>query len=92
MPGFPVLFAKAQVHRVGDAILPSHPLSSPLLLPSKVRKSHLLYTSSCVVVRLSLGTCPTPAWALLTTHLFSAPMTSLLFFKTVFPHVGHYSE
>ena len=34
MPGFPVLyylpeFAQTHVHRVGDAILPSHPLSSP---------------------------------------------------------------
>ena len=37
-PGFPVLhylpeFAQTHVHRVGDAIQPSHPLS-PLLLPS----------------------------------------------------------
>ena len=39
MPGFPVHhqlveFAQTHVHRVGDAIQPSHPLSSPLLLPS----------------------------------------------------------
>ena len=39
MPGFPVLhsllqFAQAHVHRIGDAIQPSHPLSSLLLLPS----------------------------------------------------------
>ena len=38
-PGFPVLyhlseFAQTHVHRVGDAIQPSHPLLSPLLLPS----------------------------------------------------------
>ena len=36
-PGFPVLhhlpeFAKLHVHQVSDAIQPSHPLSSPLLL------------------------------------------------------------
>ena len=39
MPGFPVLhylpeFAQTHVHRVGDAIQPSHPLSSLLLPPS----------------------------------------------------------
>ena len=39
MPGFPVLhylpgLAQTHVHRVGDAIQPSHPLSSLLLLPS----------------------------------------------------------
>ena len=38
MPGFPVHhqlpeFTQTHVHRVGDAIQPSHPLSSPLLLP-----------------------------------------------------------
>ena len=38
-PGFPVhhqrlKFAQTRVHQVGDAIQPSHPLSSPLLLPS----------------------------------------------------------
>ena len=38
-PGFPVLhqlpeFAQTHVHRVGDAIQPSHPLSPLLLLPS----------------------------------------------------------
>ena len=37
-PGLPVHhqfleFAQTHVHRVGDAIQPSHPLSSPLLLP-----------------------------------------------------------
>ena len=37
-PGLPVHhqlleFTKTHVHRVGDAIQPSHPLSSPLLLP-----------------------------------------------------------
>ena len=37
-PGFPVLnhlleFAQTHVHWVGDAIQPSHPLSSPLFLP-----------------------------------------------------------
>ena len=37
-PGFPVQhqllkLAKTHAHRVGDAIRPSHPLSSPLLLP-----------------------------------------------------------
>ena len=36
MPGFPVLhhlleFAQTHVHGVGDAIQPSHPLSSPFL-------------------------------------------------------------
>ena len=39
MPVFPVLYhllelVQAHVHRVRDAIQPSHPLSSPLLLPS----------------------------------------------------------
>ena len=39
MPGFPVLYhllelAQTHVHQVGDAIQPSCPLSSPLLLPS----------------------------------------------------------
>ena len=39
MTGFPVLhhlleFAKTHVHRVGDAIQPSHPLSSPSPPPS----------------------------------------------------------
>ena len=38
-PGFPVhhqhpKLAQTHIHRVGDAIQPSHPLSSPLLLPS----------------------------------------------------------
>ena len=38
MPGLPVHhqlpeFTQTHVHRVGDAIQPSHPLSSPLLLP-----------------------------------------------------------
>ena len=38
-PGFPVLhylpkFAQTQVHRVGDAIQPSHPMSSLIILPS----------------------------------------------------------
>ena len=38
-PGFPVLhylpeFAQIHVHWVGDAIQPSHPLLSPLLMPS----------------------------------------------------------
>ena len=38
-PGFPVHhqlpeLTQTHVHRVGDAIQPSHPLSSPLLLPS----------------------------------------------------------
>ena len=38
MPGLPVLhhlpeFTQTQVHRVSDAIQPSHPLSSPPLLP-----------------------------------------------------------
>ena len=39
MPGFPVLhqlpeLAQTHVHRVGDVIQPSHPLSSPSLPPS----------------------------------------------------------
>ena len=39
MPGFPVHhqfpeLAQTHVHRVSDAIQPSHPLSCPLLLPS----------------------------------------------------------
>ena len=39
MPGLPVHqqlpeFTQTRVHRVGDAIQPSHPLSSPVLLPT----------------------------------------------------------
>ena len=39
IPGFPIHrqlleFAQTHVHQVSDAIQPSHPLSSPLLLPS----------------------------------------------------------
>jgi len=39
MPGFPVLhqlpeFTQTHAHQFGDAIQPSHPLSSLLLLPS----------------------------------------------------------
>ena len=48
MPDFPVLhhvpeFTQTHVHRVGDAIQPSHPLSSLLLLPSVFPSISTLY-------------------------------------------------
>ena len=52
MPGIPVLhylpeFAQTHVHWVGDAIQPSHPLSSPILLPS----IRVFYTESTLHIR-----------------------------------------
>ena len=51
-PGFPVLhclpeFAQIHVHRVGDATQPSHPLSSPLLLPS-IFPNTRVFSSGCL--------------------------------------------
>ena len=48
MPGFPVHhqlleLAQTQVYQVGDAIQPSHPLLSPLLLPSIFQKHQSLF-------------------------------------------------
>ena len=63
MPGFPVHhqlpeLAQAHVHRVGDAIQPSHPLL-PLLLPS-VFLSHRVFSNESVL----LGTiCWPKYWA-----------------------------
>ena len=61
MPGFPVHhhlseLAQTHVHRVGDAIQPSHPLSShhlilchPLLLPPSVFPSIRVFSSESVL-------------------------------------------
>ena len=49
-PGFPVLhhlleFAQTHVHRVGDAIQPSHPLLSPLLLLASILASIRVFSN-----------------------------------------------
>ena len=48
MPGFPVHhqiseLAKTHVHRVGDAIQPSHPLSSPSPPAFNLSQNHSLF-------------------------------------------------
>ena len=48
MPGFPVYhqlleFTQTHVHRVGDAIQPSHPLSSPFLPPFNLSQHQGLF-------------------------------------------------
>ena len=55
-PGFPVLhylpeFAQTHVHRVGDAIQPSHPLSSPSLLPSVFPSIRVISNESALPIR-----------------------------------------
>ena len=55
-PGFPVLyhlpeFAQTLVHRVGDAIQPSHPLSPLLLLPSIFPSISIFSNESALGIR-----------------------------------------
>ena len=55
-PGFPVHhqlpeFTQTHVHRVGDAIQPSHPLSSPLLLPSIFPSIRVFSNESALCIR-----------------------------------------
>ena len=55
-PGFPVLhclaeFAQTHVHRLGDAIQPSHPLSSLLLLPSIFPSIRVFSSESALCIR-----------------------------------------
>ena len=56
MPSFPVHhqpleLAQAHVHQVCDAIQPSHPLSSPLLLPSIFPGIRVLSSESVLCIR-----------------------------------------
>ena len=56
MSGFPVLhylleFAQIRVHRVGDAIQPSHPLSSPSFLPSVFPRIRVFSRESALYIR-----------------------------------------
>ena len=55
-PGFPVHhqlleLAQTHVHQVSDAIQPSHPLSSPLLLPSIFPSIRVFYNESVLHIR-----------------------------------------
>ena len=55
-PSFPVLhylpeLAQTPVHWVGDAIQPSHPLSSPLLLPSIFPRIRVFSSESALHIR-----------------------------------------
>ena len=55
-PGFPVLrylleFAQTNVHRVSDAIQPSHPLLSPLLSPSVFPSIRVFSSESALHIR-----------------------------------------
>jgi len=55
-PGFPVHyqlpeFTQTQVHQFGDAIQPSHPLSSPLFLPSIFPSIRVLSNESVLCIR-----------------------------------------
>ena len=55
-PGFPVLhqlpeLTQTLVHQVGDAIQPSHPLSSPLLLPSIFPNIRVFSNKSALHIR-----------------------------------------
>ena len=55
-PGLPVLhhvpeFAQTHVHWDGDAIQPSHPLSSPLLLPSIFPSISVFPSESALLIR-----------------------------------------
>jgi len=55
-PGFPVLhylleFAQTQVHQVGDAIQPSHPLLPPLLIPSIFSSIRVFSNESALGIR-----------------------------------------
>ena len=56
MPGFPVRqqlveLAQSQVHRVSDAIKPSHPLSSPSPLPSVLPSIGVFPNESLLPIR-----------------------------------------
>ena len=56
MPGFPVHhqlleFIQTHVHRVSDAIQPSHPLSSPLLPPSIFPSIRVFSNESALCIR-----------------------------------------
>ena len=56
MPGFPVHqqlqeFAQMDVHRVGDAIQPSHPLSSPSPPPSSFPSIRVFSNESALCIR-----------------------------------------
>ena len=56
MPGFPVLhclleFAQIHVHRVGDAIQSSHPLSPPFPLPSIFPSIRVFFSESGLHIR-----------------------------------------
>ena len=58
MPGFPVLhrlteFAQTHVHQLGDAIQPSHPLSSLLILPSILPSLRVFSNESSLHLRWS---------------------------------------
>ena len=44
-------FAQTHVHRVGDAIQPSHPLSSLLLLPSIIPRIRVFSSESVLCIR-----------------------------------------
>ena len=55
-PGFPVhhqllKFTHTHVHRVGDAIQPSHPLSSPFFLPSIFPSTRVFSNESVLCIR-----------------------------------------
>ena len=55
-PGLPVHhqlpeFTQTHVHRVGDGIQPSHPLSSPLLLPSIFPRTRVFSNESALHIR-----------------------------------------
>ena len=56
MPGLPVLhhlpeFAQTHIRRVGDAIQPSHPLSSPSPLPSILPSIRVFSSGSALHIR-----------------------------------------
>jgi len=56
MPGLPVYhqlleFTQTHVHWVSDAIQPSHPLSSPLLLPSIIPSIRVFSNESALCIR-----------------------------------------
>ena len=56
MPGFPVHhelpeLALTHIHRVGDAIQPSHPLSSLLLLPSSFPRIRVISNEPALRIR-----------------------------------------
>ena len=69
-PGFPVLhrlpqFAQTHVHRVGDAIQPSHPLPSPSLPASVVPSIRVFCSESALPIRWP----QLPAWQVDSFHV-----------------------